>query len=78
MPSESGIKVIKSPIVRTQEGSFLEHAYQDTIIYYVRLSNGIVITRPEDFPTNKEENEDSLASEVEKRNQTCEEPPQSS
>ena len=73
MPSESEVKVIKSPIARTQEGDSLEHAYQGTIIYYVRLSNGIVITRPEDFPTNKEENEDSLASEAEKRNQTCDE-----
>ena len=68
MSSESGVKVIKSPIVRTQEGDFLEHAYQDTIIYYVRLSNGIVITKPEDFPTDKGESEDSSGSEVEKRN----------
>ena len=78
MPSESGIKVTKSPIVPTQEGDFLEYAYQDTIIYYVRLSNGVVITRPEDFPTDKEENEDSLASEVENRNQTCDETSRSS
>jgi hypothetical protein len=78
MPSENGVKIIKSPIVQTQEGGFLEHAYQDTIIYYVRLSNGIVITRPEDFPTNKEENEGSSASEVENQDQTCEEPPRDS
>jgi hypothetical protein len=67
MPSEVGIKVIKSPIVRTHEGDFLEYAYQDTIVYYVRLSNGVVVTRPEDFPADKQENEGSLDSEMEKR-----------
>jgi hypothetical protein len=73
MPSESEIKVIKSPIMRTQEGDFLEYAYQDNVIYYVRLSNGVVVTRPEDFPTDKPESEDSSTSEMEKQNQTCEE-----
>jgi hypothetical protein len=73
MPSESGIKVIKSPIVRTQEGDFLEYAYQDTVVYYVRLSNGIVVTRPEDFPADQRENEGSSDSEMEKRDKICEE-----
>jgi hypothetical protein len=67
MPSESGIKVVKSPVTRTEEGDFLEYAYQDTVIYYVRLSNGTVATKPEDFPSDEQENEGLSTSEIEKQ-----------
>jgi len=68
MPSKIGIKVVKMPIVRTQERDF-EYAYQSRIIYYVRLSNGIVVNKPEDFPNNIEEDKKSFSSEKERMEQ---------
>ena len=49
--SSDEIKVIKSPNVSLRENGedFMEHAYRGRIIYYVRLSNGLIATKPDDF-----------------------------
>lgn len=49
---EAKIKVIKSPIAPMPD--FVEDAtvYSDQLIYYVHLANGIIATKPEDFPSN--------------------------
>jgi len=54
MPSNE-IKVIKAPMVpRGKEKDFLEYAYQDNIVYYVRLADGLIVTKPDDFPKEVE------------------------
>lgn len=63
MSSKNEIKIVKEPIVRTGEQDFLEYAYRDRIVYCVRLSNGMVVTKPEDFPTDVEENKKSSLEE---------------
>jgi len=49
--SSNEVKVIKSPVVplRGDRRDFIEYAYRDEVIYYVRLSNGLIATKPDDF-----------------------------
>ena len=54
MPSNE-VTVIKGPIVpRGKEIDFLEYAYQGNIIYYVRLTDGLIVTKPDDYPKKVE------------------------
>jgi len=56
MPSEVKVVVIKSPIAPVFIPDHGSTAYADRIVYYIKLSDGLVATRPEDFP-NKSEKE---------------------
>lgn len=49
--SSNEVTVIKSPVVpsRGDRRDFIEYAYRDRVIYYIRLSNGLIATKPEDF-----------------------------
>lgn len=58
MPPKVKVEVIKSPIAPVRVPNHDSAAYSDRVIYYVKLSNGLVATRPEDFP-NKSEKKDS-------------------
>ena len=55
--SDSEITIVKSPIVplNIPDGSMIIYANQVT--YSVRLSNGMVVTRPDEFPNEKNEKE---------------------
>ena len=57
--SSNEIKIIKSPTVLPQgeREDYLEYTYQSKIIYYVHLSNGLIATKPDDFPDKVEEKE---------------------
>ncbi len=47
--SQTKVEVIKSPIPPIPKSDSCYDRTND-IIYYVRLSNGIIVTKPEDFP----------------------------
>jgi hypothetical protein len=49
---EAKISVIKSPIVPIPDFGEETTIYSDQLIYYVHLANGIIATKPEDFPSN--------------------------
>lgn len=51
--SEEEVSVIKSPIVPTPDYGEQATLY-DELVYYVYLANGIVATKPEDFPSDDE------------------------
>ena len=46
------IKVTKSPVISTRCS---ENILENSVVYYIRLSNGTVITKPQDFPENQKE-----------------------
>jgi len=50
MSSEVKVEVIKSPIAPVHIPDYDSTAYANRIVYCVRLSNGLVATKPEDFP----------------------------
>jgi hypothetical protein len=54
MPSDTKIEVIKAPIPRITMRESESASYANRVIYYIKLSNGLVITKPEDFPENTE------------------------
>ena len=54
---ESEIKVIKSPIVPLDIPDKDRVIYSNEFTYYVRLSSGIIATKPEDFPDDEYEME---------------------
>jgi hypothetical protein len=51
------VRVIKSPLVPSggNREEILENEYRDEVIYHVRLSNGLIVTRPDDFLNDVEE-----------------------
>jgi hypothetical protein len=51
--SQAKVEVVKSPIPPIRSSDCFS-ARSNAVIYYIRLSNGIVVTRPEDFPENLE------------------------
>jgi hypothetical protein len=52
------VTVVKSPVapVTVPEDTV---AYGTELTYYVRLSDGMIVTRPEDFPTDEEKEEEA-------------------
>ena len=46
------IKVTKSPVISTHCS---ENSVENSVVYYIRLSNGAIVTKPEDFPENHED-----------------------
>lgn len=52
--SEEKISVIKSPVVPMPDFSE-EPDYEDHLVYYVYLSNGLIVTKPDDFPADKKD-----------------------
>ena len=52
------VTVVKSPVapVNIPEDAV---AYGNELTYYVRLSDGIIVTRPQDFPTDEEKEEEA-------------------
>lgn len=73
MSTSDKITVVKKPIVRAVEGDSSEYSFQDRIIYYVRLSNGMVITNPSDFPNDLEKDDERLLVKREQANsEACE------
>lgn len=59
MPSEVKVEVTRSPISPIRIADYDSAAFSDRVVYYVRLSNGFVATRPEDFPNKSEKKKDS-------------------
>ena len=59
MPSKVEVTVTKSPIAPICIPDYDSAAFSDRVVYYVRLSNGLVATRPEDFPNKSEKKRDS-------------------
>jgi len=53
--SKEKITVIKSPIVPMPDFGEGTIIYSDQVVYYVQLPNGILVTKPEDFPTDDKE-----------------------
>lgn len=53
--SEEEISVIKSPVAPMPDSSE-ETFYEDHLVYYVYLSNGLVATKPDDFPVDVKKN----------------------
>ena len=56
--SKQKIVVIKSPIATLKGITDGTSYYRNQITYCVRLSNGMVITSPEEFPSEDEVNND--------------------
>lgn len=52
--SENEIRVIKSPIVPTPGADENIVIPENKVVYYIRLNNGMVVTKPEDFPNGPE------------------------
>jgi hypothetical protein len=52
--SEKEIRVIKSPIVPTPGADENIVIPENKVVYYIRLNNGMVVTKPEDFPNGPE------------------------
>jgi hypothetical protein len=52
--SENEIRVIKSPIVPTPGADENTVIPENKVVYYIRLNNGMVVTKPEDFPNGPE------------------------
>jgi hypothetical protein len=53
--SENEIKVVKSPVVPLDMPDESMATFSNQFTYYVRLSTGIIVTKPEDFPDNEYE-----------------------
>jgi len=53
--SKEKIHIIKSPIVPMPDFGDDIVIYNDRVVYYVHLPNGIIATKPEDFPTDDQE-----------------------
>jgi len=58
MPKER-VKVIRSPILPGLVSCDDSMTYSNSVVYYVKLSNGLIATRPEDFPENSEKKKES-------------------
>lgn len=54
---ENEIKVIKSPIVPSDKLDESIVISSNEFTYYVRLSSGVIVTKPEDFPDDEYESE---------------------
>jgi hypothetical protein len=52
--SENKIRVIKSPIVPTPGADKNIVMPENKVVYYIRLNNGMAVTKPEDFPNDPE------------------------
>lgn len=52
--SENEIRVIKSPIVPTPGADENIVIPENKVVYCIRLNNGMVVTKPEDFPNGPE------------------------
>jgi hypothetical protein len=52
--SENEIRVIKSPIVPTPGADENIVIPENKVVYYIRLNNGMAVTKPEDFPNGPE------------------------
>jgi hypothetical protein len=57
--SENEIRVIKSPIVPTPGADENIVIPENKVVYYIRLNNGMVVTKPEDFPNGPETEADA-------------------
>jgi len=56
--SKQKIKIIKSPLVPSGFSSDDMIVYTNQITYSVRLSNGMIVSRPEEFPNGNETQDD--------------------
>ena len=52
--SQAKIKVIKSPISPVHTPDYDSVIYANKVVYFIRLSNGLIATRPDDFPKDSE------------------------
>ena len=52
--AQTEIKVTRSPVVSTYCS---ENMAGSSVVYYIRLSNGAIITKPEDFHEDQKETE---------------------
>ena len=56
--SKTKVVVIKSPIIPFKGIDEEMTIYNNQVTYSVRLSNGMVITRPEEYPNDKDDQVD--------------------
>jgi hypothetical protein len=54
---QNEIRIIKSPVVPLYAPDEERIISSNELTYYVRLSNGVIATKPEDFPNDKSEKE---------------------
>lgn len=52
--SQAKIKVIKSPTSPVRIPDYDSVMYANKVVYFIRLSNGLIATRPDDFPKDSE------------------------
>ena len=55
---ENEITVVKSPVAPVYVPDEDRVIYSNELTYYVRLSNGMIATKPEDFPDDKKDEEE--------------------
>lgn len=57
MSSQVKIKVTKSPTSPVRIPDYDPTIYTNKVVYYIRLGNGLIATKPDDFLDNPNEKE---------------------